>query len=232
MDYPGNFQIPANPAGKTIAVSRFMAICTLVTFLMIIFLSVIILWSSKSDKLNPFMISANNITGEWKIVGKSDIIHEYSAAYTMQESVVGNFVSDWFKISADNSENERAWQDCNRNVCTSSADNLIFGDRSCAIYCASGEDLYSRFKYEILTDYEVRVQNGETLNLDYKTLDISPAGKINENGGTWKVSATIISNKNKNFDIEVFLKVANNKNYYPQTMGFYIADFNSYRISE
>ena len=64
----------------------------------------ILLWSARSDRLEPFMISANNDTGEWKIVGKSSNSVEYSVARTMQESVVGNFVKDWFKISKDNSK--------------------------------------------------------------------------------------------------------------------------------
>ncbi|MBN1324796.1 MAG: hypothetical protein JW974_01090 [Alphaproteobacteria bacterium] len=228
MDYPGNFETPAFPAGKRIAVSRFMAICALSAFLLIVFLCGILLWSSQSEKLEPFMISANNESGEWKIVGKNSGTVEYSINHTMQESVVGNFVKDWFRISADNSENENAWKSCERNICIS--DSLTFGDRSCAIYCNISEDLYSRFSYDIMPDYIKRSQNGETWKIDEKSLSISPAGKISDKGGTWQISTNIVSNNIGKFTVKAFLKVARNKNFYPQTMGFYVADFNAYRI--
>jgi len=231
LDYPGNFETPAFPAGKRIAVSRVMAIWTLIAFLLTIFLCGILLWSSKSDRLEPFMISANNDTGEWKIVGRNSDSLEYSVTYTMQESVVGNFASDWFKISADNSENENAWKNCDRNTCVS-GDSLMFGDRSCAIYCGSSDELFSRFSYNIIPDYQKRSQNGETWKLDKKTLSISPVGKISDNGGTWQVNATVVSNLAGKIDMKAFLKVARNKNFYNKTLGFYVADFNAYRIGE
>jgi len=231
LDYPGNFDIPVNPAGKRIAVSRVMAIWTLVAFLLAIFLCGILLWSANSERLEPFMISADNNSGEWKIVGRNSDALEYSATRTMQESVVGNFVKNWFKISSDNSENENVWKVCERNSCISD-DNLTFGNRTCAIYCNSGEDLYSKFSYSIMPDYQQRVQKGETWDLDEKTLSIIPMGKITENGGTWQVNGTITSSTSGSFEIKAFLKIARNKNLYNQSMGFYVADINSYRISE
>ncbi len=229
MDYPGNFQTPADPAGKSIAVSRFMAICTFVAFFIIVFLCGILLWSARSERLEPFMISTNSENGEWKIVGKNPVSLEYPAQRTMQESVVGNFVKDWFNISKDNSENENAWKECDRNICIS-GDTLMFGERSCAIYCSVSEDLYSRFSYDILPDYRKRFQNGETWQIYEKSLSIMPAGKISDNGGTWQVNLTLVSNIAGRFNVKIFMKVARNKNFYPQTMGFYVADFNSYRI--
>jgi len=229
LDYPGNFEIPAFPAGKRIAVARIMAIWTLIAFLLTIFLCGILLWSSRSERLNPFMISADNSTGEWKIVGKNYETAEYSRGYTMQESVVGNFTKDWFEISADNSENENAWKRCERNICIS--DNLMFGERSCSIYCRISDELFSRFSYEILPDYRQRSQNGETWKIDEKTLSILPRGKVSDHGGTWQVNATIDSSTLGRFDVKIFIKVAKNTTSYPQTMGFYVADFNAYRIN-
>lgn len=231
MDYPGNFDIPVNPAGKRIAVSRIMAIWTLIAFLIAIFLCGILLWSWNSERLEPFMISANQDSGEWKIVGRTSNELEYSATRTMQESVAGNFVKNWFKISADNTENENAWKTCDRNVCIS-GDSLTFGDRGCAIYCGTGEDLYSRFSFNTIPDYQQRFQKGEVWGLEEKSISISPLGKISENGGTWEINGTVVSNISGNFEVRAFLKIARNKNLYNQTMGFYVADFNSYQVDK
>jgi hypothetical protein len=229
LDYPGNFEIPAFPAGKRIAVSRFMAISTLVAFLLIVFLCGILLWSSRSQRLEPFMISTDNSTGEWRVIGRNSGTVEYPRTYTMQESVVGNFIKDWFKISADNSENENAWKACERNVCTS--DNLMFGEHSCSIYCSVSDELFSRFSYEILPDYKQRFQDGETWKIDEKKLSVLPAGKISDRGGTWQVTVTVNSTKLGQFNVKIFLKIAKNTTSYPQTMGFYVADFNAYRMN-
>jgi hypothetical protein len=223
LDYPGNFETPANPAGTRIAVSRFMAICASVMFLVIVFLCGILIWSSRSDKLVPFLISTNNDTGEWAVVGRASPDLEYSVERTMQESVIGNFARQWFKISKDDDENDDRWKKCERTACAASG--------ACAIYCASGDELFSRFMFEVLPDYKSRVSNGEAWELDEKTMVITPAGAISEVGGTWQIQTSVRSNFSGVLEIKAFVKVARNKAYYPQTMGFYVADFNAYRMN-
>lgn len=229
MDYPGNFETPAFPAGKRIAISRVMSIWTLVAFFIIVCLCGILLWSSRSERLSPFMISANNDTGEWKIVGQSGSELNYSVERTMQESVVGNFIKDWFKISSTPIANEVAWKQCDRATC-SSGEGLMFGTRQCAIYCNVSDDVFSRFMYEVLPGYKTRADNGQVWRVFDEDVNISPAGRISEQGGTWRIYATITPETDQVFKIVAFVKVARNNNFYPKTMGFYIADFNSYRV--
>lgn len=231
MDYPGSFETPAFPAGKRIAVSRFMAIGIMAACLVIIFLCGFVWWSARSHRVDPFIISINQITGQWEIVGHSHGDFEFSAIRTMQESVVGNFAINWFAISADASENNAIWQTCDRTETCQSDDKLTFGDKTCAIYCASGEDVFSRFVYYVVPDYLLRMENGERIALDMETLQMAPVGQITDLGGTWRIQATLQSNLTGDMKIIAFAKVARNTTNYPRTLGFYVADFNAYRIN-
>lgn len=231
MDYPGSFETPAFPAGKRIAVSRFMAIGISLVCLVIIFLCVLVWWTSRSQRVDPFIISINQITGQWEIVGHSHGDFEYSPNRTMQESVVGNFAQNWFTISADMDENNAMWKTCDRNETCQADDKLSYGDKTCALYCASGEDVFSRFVYNVVPDYLMRADGSERIAVNMETLQISPIGQISDNGGTYRVQATLQSNLTGEMNVIAFAKVARNTSGYPRTLGFYVADFNAYRIN-
>lgn len=175
------------------------------------------------------MISADNNTGTWKIVGQQGDALVYSPARTMGESVVVRFVIDWFNISDNTDDNERAWQRCERSDCATT-DSLSPDTRTCAIYCATGDDMYTGFSYGIVPGYRERETNGETWSVIEDSIILTPSGRISDNGGTWRVNATVDSNIDGEFKIVAYVKVAKNTNYYPLNMGFYIADFNAYRI--
>lgn len=229
MEYPDNFEIPVFPAGKRIAVSRAMAIWISVVFLLIIFTSIILLWSYKSQRFSPLIVFTND-NGEWGVIDNNANNKKLPVSYTMQEYVVGNFVQEWFRISDNNSENELSWSECEREKCRNDA--LTFGSGICSLYCSSGEDLFSRFTQDVIPNYQSYINAGQYWKIDKSTIIIKPVGKISENGGTWYITADVIYDGKKNsFKIEAFVKVALNTVNYPQTMGFYVADFNSYRIN-
>ena len=230
MDYPDNFETPAFPAGKRIAVSRLMAIWTLIASLLVVFLCGILLWSARSSRLVPFLISANNDSGGWSVLGKSSNVLEYSPHQTIQESIVVKFIQDWFKISFNNDENTAAWHMCNRTDC--SGTNLVINDfPSCVIYCAVGDAVYSHFSGYILPDYVARAEHGEVWQVDKESIVVTPVGKISDMTGSWEARANIYSNVNGGFTVRAFVKIARNQNHYLQNMGFYIADFNAYRMN-
>jgi hypothetical protein len=58
-----------------------------------------------------------------------------------------------------------------------------------------------------------------------------PIGEIKDIGGTWQVRATIITNASQQIDILAYAKVERNQDLYPQTLGYYIADFNAYKVN-
>lgn len=233
MDYPNDFNTPAFPAGSRIAISRFMAIASCVLFVVIIFMCALLLWAVRSQRVDPFIVSVDEITGQWNIVGHSDGNGplEYPYLWSLQQSVIADFTADWLSISTNPSENEAVWKTCDRKTDCSTESTLPYGDKSCSLFCISGEDLFSDFVYDIVPDYQERVSNGERWVVDKTAIQMEPAGTINDNGGTWRVSATVQSNINGDMNIIAFVKVVRNPSLYPQTLGYYVADFNAYKIN-
>lgn len=235
MDYPDDFNTPAFPAGPSIAISRFMAIASSVLFVVIIFVCIILLWAMRSQRIDPFIVSVNEFTGQWVVMhhshGNNPFQFEYTAIKSMQESVVGNFTANWFTISENVADNDAMWQTCNRTQECGNESNLKYGDKTCALFCASGEDLFSRFIYNVVPDYQKRVAAGERWIVDKTQIQIEPAAEITESGGTWNIFVTVQSNINGEMQVLGFVKVARNTELYPQTLGYYVADFNTYRIN-
>ena len=63
------------------------------------------------------------------------------------------------------------------------------------------------------------------------TIQITPVGgRDMQNGGIWRVQASVWSNINASFDVVAFVRVARAAGKYPMTMGYYVTDFNAYRI--
>lgn len=229
MDYPDDFETPANPAGKRIAISRTMSIWTSAVFLIIIFLCFIILWSYKSKTLSTVLISVDDRTGAWTVVDRGNNNNQSPVFKTMQEYVVGNFIKNWFNISTDLNENNAIWEKCDRDKCRS--DSLMFGTKDCALYCAAGEDVYSKFAYDVLPNYTDVLNSGNSWKIDINSIEILPNGAVTKNGGSWIINATVLTSDGT-FKIQAFAKIGLNRINYPHTMGFYVADFNSYRIDK
>ena len=61
------------------------------------------------------------------------------------------------------------------------------------------------------------------------SVHISPVGSVNDAGGTWRVQMSV-STTDGVIDIMAYVKVARNPRSYAKTMGYYVADFNAYRI--
>ena len=230
LDYPANFDVSAFPAGRRIALSRLMAIGTMVVFMIIVCLCALLLWSANSRRMDPFMIAIHPHTGAWTIVGRGGAALDYSVNRTVQESVVGNFVENWLTISATMDENTAAWSKCSRDECTS-GNGVLFGTRKCVLYCAANDDVYNRFTYNVADDHAARANAGETWTVDMGTINITPAGEISELGGTFHVDATVISNMTPAFEVEIFVRLARNTDVFPASMGYYVTDFNAYRMN-
>ena len=79
--------------------------------------------------------------------------------------------------------------------------------------------------------YQISVMAGEMLGLDMASLQISPVGDFTENGGIWKVRAVIKSSLANPIDVLAYAKVERNIDVYPQTLGYYVADFNAYKMN-
>ena len=226
MEYPGNFETPAFPAGKSIAISRVMAIGSLVLFVIIVFLCVMILWTAHSRRVSPIILSIDNASGQWVTVGAPRGPAEYSAARALQESVVARFVMNWFLISTDGA-NGAIWARCERDTC---ADRTMKSMRECAIYCASDDVVFDEFENDVVPGYRAHAAAGDRWRITPENLELVPLSRIGADGAVWRARATVQSLFSGPFDIVAFVHIARNVTDYPQTMGYYVSGFNAYRV--
>ena len=231
MDYPGGFDVPAFPAGKRIVVSRLVGIAILSVFLVIVFIWGMIVWAEKSVTVHPFWVWVDNLTGQGLVVGhQHEEIKQVSATRTLQESVIAKFMRNWFLVTTEE-VNTALWQSCERATECNPKNKTGIDSGKCALYCISGDDIFNRFIQDVVPAYQISVMAGEMLGLDMASLQISPVGDFTENGGMWKVRAVIKSSLANPIDILAYARVERNIDVYPQTLGYYIADFNAYKMN-
>jgi hypothetical protein len=216
LDYPADFETPAFPAGKKLALSRVFSIGILAALPILIFLCALLVWTARSQRLSPIIIAP-----DWTIVGRA--ADRTDRDMIMQESVALNFARAWFEVSQSADNNEANWCRVLRDECN--ADEA----RPCTIYCAAGEDLYDVFLRDVLPDYRVRARDGKILRLLESSATATPEPGTDKNGGIWKLRARV-TDGGAPFEILAFVKIAKNAKHYPTTLGYYVADFNSYRM--
>ena len=228
LRYPDSFNTPTFPAGPRIAVSRVMAIGVMVVFVLIMVLGGLIVWATRSQVVHPFLVSVDEFTGQWRLVGHDHGERTITKNHAMQESVIAHFTRDWFTVSLDASENDNLWYGYSqRSECN---DNNV-SERG-KIYCTSGEELYNHFIYNIVPDYQELIAAGETLSLSLSDIYVDPTGDVTDNGGTWRVMADLESNQSGTITVMAYVKLGRNIELYPNTLGFYVMDFDAYNIGE
>lgn len=231
MNYPDNFDVSAFPAGTRVAASRVMAISVAVIFLLIVFVCGILVWSRGSGRIHPFLISTGyNGVGEWSIIGHDHGRRTVSAMYAMQESLVGKYIRSRFTISASGPENESVWSACDRTSdCTTTGNSTTRA--SCALFCAGTDDVFRKFMEDVVPNYRDRAASGERWGVDTSSIQIRSGGGVNENGGMWRAVFRVVSNMDATMTVVAYVKIARNPREYPATLGFFVADFNAYRVN-
>lgn len=230
LDYPDDFATSAFPAGKQIAVSRTMGIWIAVAFLLIIGGCIALPWLHDRQAVSPFVIYVDNTRGEWQLVGRS--LSEKGATYyqSVQRALVGIFTEKWFTVTGNAERNAQIWQRCNRDTeCMRRVPNTFANVGGCDIYCISGESMYQKFVTDMLPQYTAYESIGDRWFVDPNKITVFSGGEITKNGGTWVARARVRSSMNGDFDIVAYVKVAHDVARYPQTLGYYIADFNAYK---
>lgn len=228
MDYPNDFNIKSFPAGKTIAFSRSVSIWISIVFFLIVSMCGLLLLCVHFKQNYPFLISIDPFTEEWTVVAypgknKKESVQQYQI---MQEKLVHDFVTNWFTISGNKNLDENRWQDCDVEDCTQpkqfNPENIY-----CAISCKSDSLVYKEFTEKILPQYRTLTQASGRWTVG--PMLITPID-VNQASGTWQVYATIYSNKTTAFDVLVFITIERDQTKYPATLGYYIKNFNSYRV--
>lgn len=233
MEYPDDFETPAFPAGKLINSTRLVSIVTMVVFLLIVIACGGVLWVQQSVKVHPFLVSINNITGQWEIIGhEHEDIRQIPTKRSLQESVIGKFLRSWFFVSNIESVRNDAWKSCERSTGCGVDYSVEDSAMSCALYCVSSDILYEKFIADVVPDYLVRIEAGEVWTLISSSVQIAPIGEVTDTGATWQVRAQIESNlSDVPIDILAYVVVKRNNEVYPQTLGYYIEDFNAYKMN-
>lgn len=232
MNYPNDFNIPAFPAGKTIAFTRTVSIWISVVFFLIVVACGFLLLNIHFRKNFPFLISINPITEDWNVIAypgeKEKPVKQYQY---IQEKLVHDFVKDWFTISDDMETNEQIWQKCSAEECGDS-EQFNPTTKKCAISCKSDISVFDVFVKNIIPNYRARInQAKEKWSVSPRGLLINPA-IVSENSSKWQVYATVNSSVMGNFDILIFVDVERNIDLYPATFRYYINQFNSYRMAQ
>ncbi len=229
MNYPDDFNVPTFAAGKSIAVSRVMGIGILSGMLIIIFLCGLLLWTIRSVHVEPYILATGGINDEWKIIAPGTFRPEIkmTSNQIMQQSVVWKFAQNWFSISGEHDINANMWDTtCDRTDC-----DTTDGTNPCVIFCASGDNLFTRFKDDILPQYTDMAGAGTQWSVVVDSVRITPVGTITNAGGTWRVQLSVATSGNDTMHILAYAKVAQSPKLYPKTAGYYVADFNAYRVN-
>lgn len=241
MDYPNDFDIPSFSAGKTIAFSRSVSVWISIVFFLIIVACGFIILGRHLKTNYPFLISIDPITDEWSVVTYPGERKEKIPQYQIiQEKLVKDYVTDWFTISGNSETNEKRWKSCTLDECSDdefcTTDECTYssqfkpGNIDCAIACKSGPVLFDSFEKNVLPQYRMWSSNGaERWNVG--PMLITPQTKPTEDSSKWQVITDITSNIRGTFKVLCFIDIKRNSNEYPSTLGYYVDDFNAYRIT-
>ena len=231
MDYTEDFDTSAFVAGKRIALSRTVAIWVMVSLFLIVACCIALPWIRANMRTDPFIIRVDGSRGEWNLIGRNVISKDITYYHSLQRALVGIFTEKWFTLSGDMEKNEQHWAQCSRtDICNREIANTFWNDDGCDLYCISGENMYQNFVTNVVPLYRARASLGDRWYVDLSKIIIIPNGAIAEHGGSWIVRTRVHSGLNGDFNIIAYVKVARDISHYPQTLGYYVTGFNSYRV--
>lgn len=229
MNYPNEYDTPVFPAGKTIALSRGVSIWTLVVSFLIICACGLMLLLVHSKNNYPFLISTDPMTSDWSVVAYPEKEREISVKEITQENLVRKYVEYWFSIHKNTFVNESLWQECSDTDCET-PEQYDPTNKKCALFCLSAPELFEQFTEKVVPEYRARVdQKSETMKVVYQI--ITPPATGENATDVWQSFATIDSSLNGRFSMLIFLELGKEDGKYPATLGYYVKDFNSYRMS-
>ena len=146
----------------------------------------------------------------------------------IQEKLVHDYMMNWFTISANQETNNLRWQDCTDQECEG-PEQFDPSNIKCALSCKSAPALFEEFYDDVLPEYTARVETGnERWNVDSI---IITQNIVSEKSGRWQVYAVVVSNVSGPFNVLAFVDVERDVKKYPATFGYYIKNFNAYRIN-
>lgn len=227
MDYPNNFDIPSFSAGRTVAFSRSVSIWISIVFFLIIAACGFVLLGIHFKQNYPFLISIDPFTDDWSVVTYPNEKKAVSQYQLIQEKLVNDYIKNWFTISGNNEINESRWQECSVDECQNPEQFNPY-NFECALSCKSSSKLFDDFSRDVLPEYRARVSQGNEKWTVVSKLFTNE--KITINSGHWQFVVEIASNINGPFKVLGFIQIERDISMYPATFGYYVQDFNAYRI--
>ena len=231
MNYPDDFNTRTFPAGKSLAVSRAMGVGIMSVFFIIVCLCGLLIWTIQSVRVEPYILATGGVNDGWRIVmaGDEGATTKLTDAQVFQQSLIWQFTQNWFNISPNRDTNNAIWDtDCKREQCLSDK----IGTKKCAVFCSAGDDLFYKFSDNVLPRLKSYQESNMTWMAVPESMRIEPVGRISNDGGTWRIQITILTGGTGAMDVIAYAKIARNTKYFPRTMGYYVADFNAYRVSQ
>lgn len=232
MEYPNNFDTSAFPAGRELSLARFAAIFSMVVLFLVCCFCGGVALLQRYRGVSPLIIYVDAPNGNWELIAPKKQESQIPYYVAIQKSLVGTITEKWLRIAGDASQNAKMWTDCNRElVCNKRVTSNLQMTQGCDIFCLTADSLFNYFKEEIVPNYTQREANGETWFVIPNTVKISALGEPTKNGGNWRVDATVISNKSGQMDVVAYIHVSHQNTLYQQNLGYYITDFNAYKIN-
>ena len=90
--------------------------------------------------------------------------------------------------------------------------------------------MYNYFIYKIGPDYKNQADAGDVWSVTPDDIYVQPMADLTDKGGTWIIKTNVYSTTFGYIPIIAYATVGNNMELYPQNMGFYVVDFDAYRI--
>jgi len=203
----------------------------MIVFALIVCFCCILVFLQKHQGLAPLVIYADAPNGEWELIAPKKQETKIPYYVAMQKSLVGIITEKWFRIAGDMKQNEKMWSECSREtVCSKRVTSNLKMTQGCDLFCLTGDTVFSDFEDNVLSTYRARESAGETWFVIPSSVKIESLGTPTEKGGLWRVNATILSNKIGKMDVIAFVEVSRQNAQYLQTLGFYVSNFNSYKI--
>ena len=236
MDYPNDFDTATFPAGKGIALSRGVAVRIAVVFFLILCTCGFLLFFIHFKGNYPFLISTDPFTNEWSVITyprkqEKEKMEQYQI---VQEKLVSDFVKNWFTISGNIRDNKIRWQECSTYDCSFSQ-QFNPNNKECVLFCMSDKKVFDMFTEKVLPEYTARMEQAserwDVERFGFPMIALLPR-KVTESGSSWQVYVQVYSSINGYFNVLAFVKVGRSQDYYPATLGYYIKDFNAYRINQ
>ena len=231
MNYPDDFNTRTFPAGKSIAVSRAMGVGIMAAFFIIVCLCGLLIWTIYSMRTEPYILATGGINDQWRIVMATGEKQKMTDAQLFQQSLIWRFTQNWFNISPNPEINAAVWDtECKREQCLSDE----IDSKRCAIFCSSGDDLFYRFSTDVLPHLHAYQESNAMWMVVPESMRIEPVGHISENSGVWRVMLTILTGGTGAMDIVAYAHIERERTprFFPSTRGYYVADFNAYRVSQ